>query len=189
MGLRILNRKGQMDRRLEIRTVVLVMVVTCVPTLATVLMIAASSEPDLAELNRVPQPEGAPAVLTWPELCRDRPHALNAAKAISTGGKVVGLGYMMENHRRVRSGELVSSFDLVPEAGNLLHPAHTFGDQMIEVQLSPGHEMPFASRRLVRVSGILRQRPGDPAADRALYILEESEVRLLERAEIRTYYK
>jgi hypothetical protein len=189
MASRILNRKGRMDRRLEIRTVVLVMVVTCVPALAAVLIIAASSEPDLAELDRVPQPEGAPAVLTWPELCRDRPHALNAAKAVSTGGKVVALGYMMENHRRVRSGDLVSSFDLLPEAGNLLHPAHRLGDQMIEVRLSRGHEMAFASRRLVRVSGILRQRPGDPAEDRALYILEESEAWLIQRADIGRYYK
>ena len=176
---KILNRKGDMDRRLEIRTLVLVMSLTCVPALAAVLLIVMSSEPDLAELDRVTQPDGASAVLIWPELCRDRPHTLNAAPAISTSGKVVVLGYMMDNHRRVRSGELVGSFTLLPEAGNLLHPAHRLGDQMIEVNLSHGHEMPFASRRLVRVSGILRQRPGDPAADRALYILDESEARLI----------
>jgi hypothetical protein len=62
MRFTILNRKGQMDRRLEIRTVVLVMIVTCAPALAAILLIAVSSEPDLAELNRVPQPDGAPAV-------------------------------------------------------------------------------------------------------------------------------
>ena len=177
-----------MDRRLEIRTVLLIMVATCVPALATVLIIAASSEPDLAELDRVPQPDGI-AVVTWPELCRDRPHALNTATATSIGARVLALGYMMDDHRPARAGQIVRAFLLLPEAGNLLHPAHRLGDQMIEVQLSAGHEIPFASRHLVRVSGILRQRSGDPSSERALYQFEDAYAQPIKRVEIGSYYK
>src|ERR1041384_5577011 len=112
----ILNRKGQMDPRLEIRTVVLVMIVTCAPALAAILLIAVSSEPELAELGRVPQPDGAAPVLTWPELSRDRPHALNAAAAVSAGASVVAVGYMMDYGPPVRAVECVRSFVLLPEA-------------------------------------------------------------------------
>jgi hypothetical protein len=178
-----------MDHRLEIRMIVLVMVVTCVPALAAVLMIAVSSEPDLTDLDRVPQPDGAPAVLTWPELSRDRKHGLNAAPAVAAGARVMALGYMMDDNRRVRNREPVRSFLLLPEAGNLLHPAHRIGDQMIEAHLASGHEEPFAARHLVQVSGILRLRPGRPAAEQALYVLDEADVRLIERADIGKYYK
>ena len=128
-------------------------------------------------------------MLTWPELCKDRPHALNASAAVSTGAKVVVLGYMMDDHRLLRTSELVSSFLLLPEAGNLLHPAHRLADQMIEVHLRAGREVAFSNRHLVRLSGVLRQRAGDPSAERALYILDDSEVELIQRAEIRKYYR
>ena len=178
-----------MDRRLEIRTVVLVIIVTCAPALAAILLIAFSSEPDLAELDRVPQPDGAPVVLTWPELSRDRPHALNAAAALSAGGRVVAVGYMMDKGRSVRAGELVRSFVLLPEAGNLLHPAHRIGDQMIEAHLADPEAMPFVDRRLLRVVGKLRVRRGAPGAESPLYVLEEADAQSIDRRAIRKYLK
>jgi hypothetical protein len=178
-----------MDRQLEIRTVMLVITVACAPALAAVLIMAASSVQDLTDLDRVAQPDGAPPVLTWSELCRDRPHALNAARAVSTSGMVVALGYMMDNDHRGRVDEGVSSFLLLPDRGNLLHPAHRLGDQMIEAHLVRGDEIPFASRRLVRVIGRLRLRRGDPAADRPLYVLEEAEAQPIDRTDIRKYLK
>ena len=96
---------------------------------------------------------------------------------------------MMDDHRLLRTSELVSSFLLLPEAGNLLHPAHRLADQMIEVHLRAGREVAFSNRHLVRLSGVLRQRAGDPSAERALYILDDSEVELIQRAEIRKYYR
>jgi hypothetical protein len=185
----ILNRKGQMDRRLEIRTVVLVTIVTCAPALAAVLLIAMSSEPDLAELGRVPQPDGAPVVLTWPELSRDRPHALNAAVAVSLGARVVAVGYMMDHGPSVRAGEMVRSFLLLPEAGNLLHPAHRISDQMIEAHLADPDGIPFAHRRLIRVVGKLRLRRGEPAAERPLYVLEEADAQPVDRPDIQKYLR
>jgi hypothetical protein len=185
----ILNRKGQMERRLEIRTVVLMMIVTCAPALAAILLIAVSSDPDLSELNRVPQPDGAPAVLTWPELSRDRPHALNAAVAVSAGARVVAVGYMMDYGPPVSAGEFVRSFVLLPEAGNLLHPAHTIGDQMIEAHLTHVDGIPFAPRKLIRVVGKLGLRRSERAAEHPLYVLEEADAQPIDRADIRKYLK
>ena len=178
-----------MDRRLEVRTILLVMMATCVPALAAVLLIATSSQPDLADLDRVPQPEGGPAILTWSELSRDRTHSLNAAPTLSAGTRVLVLGYMTDYGRPLRADELVHGFLLLPEAGNFLHPAHRAADQMIAVHLAAGHEVPFANRHLVLVTGTLRQQPGNPAGEQALFLLNEADARLIERGDVGNYYK
>jgi len=178
-----------MDRRLEIRTMLLAMIVTCVPALAAVLMVTVSSEPDLSELNAVRQPEGAPVVLTWPELSRKYPHALNAARGVSHGGKVTAIGYMMEDDARVKPGEPVSRFLLLPEAGNLLHAAHRFGDQMIEAHLADGSGTAFVRRRLLRLTGTLRSRRGGPASERPLYVMEQAQAEAIDRADVRRYLR
>jgi hypothetical protein len=69
-------------------------------------------------------------------ICRhDRPdfedhHTLTVAK-ISMGTKVRALGYMMDADQPVRDGERVRRFILLPDAGNVVHPAHRFGDETI----------------------------------------------------------
>jgi hypothetical protein len=53
----------------------------------------------------------------------------------------------------IGEGQWVQDFVLLPEAGNFLHPAHRFGDQMITVHLEPDTRVRFSSRALVWVGG------------------------------------
>ena len=84
------------------------------------------------------------------------------AEVVSSGSAARALGYMMDGSQPARNGELVHCFFLMPDAGSTIHPAHRFGDQMIEVRLVPGDTVRFNEGSLVWVSGTWRNIPGDP---------------------------
>ena len=159
------------------------------PALAAFLIIAATGGADLSDLDPQPQPADAPALLNWSDLYRERRHALKAGLRIWTGVTVQVIGYMVEGNRPVRAGAPAPSFVLLPEAGNLLHPAHTFGDQMVKVSLAAGSEMQFSPKALVLACGTLRILSGDPVGTEPLYVLEESQARIIDKTEIAKYFK
>jgi hypothetical protein len=78
---------------------------------------------------------------------------------------------------------------LLPEAGNLLHPAHRFGDQMIAVHLVPDARVRFSARALVWVRGTFRASAGDPAGAEPVYTLDRARVQPASKDEIRKYFK
>jgi len=105
------------------------------------------------------------------------------------GAPVQALGYLFESHRARSEGEWLQDFVLLPEAGNLFHPAHRLGDQMITVHLAPDARVRFSSRALVWVWGTFRASAGDPAGLKPLYTLELARVHPAGSEEIRQYFK
>jgi len=127
-------------------------------------------------------------VLNWSTLLRDHAHALDAGSPLFAGAPVQALGYMVESDHSDSEGEWVQNFVLLPEAGNLLHPAHRFGDQMITVHLSPDARVRFSSRALVWVWGTFGAFAGDPAGSKPLYSIDRARVQPTEREDIRKYF-
>ena len=145
-------------------------------------------EPDISDLSPVIARTGDYTILNWVELERRR-HSLQQGTGTFNGARLQALGYMMERDRPIPTGKSVREFVLLPDAGNLLHPAHRFGDQMIAVHLTMGHEVVFVPKGLVWAKGVLRASSGDPAGSTPLYDLDEATVVLASRAEIKQYFR
>ncbi len=159
---------------------VLVIAIACVPVLGTVLAIVSTTEPDLSELTPIRHPQGQNVLLNWFALRQGR---------FSAGAPVQALGYMVENDRPLHTGDPVRDFVLLPESGNILHPAHRIPDQMIEVRLREGEQIQFSSRSMVWVWGTLRASPEDPNGLQPLYQLDEARAKHADKSEISTYFK
>jgi hypothetical protein len=177
------------SRAHEIRTVVLIAALALVPAGGTVAVIALTSQPNLSEFNAVGNHVPGYSLLSWSKLLWDPRQALNAEAAALTGRPAEVLGYMMGGDRAPDKGRWVRAFVLLPEPGNLFHPAHRFGDQMIAVRLLDGTRFRFSPRTLVWVRGKLKAKSGDPAGNTPLYSLEEAYAQLAEKGEIWKYFK
>jgi hypothetical protein len=183
------KRKLSISRREEARTLLLIGAGITIPLAAAVLAISGTSRPDLSDLVPIGNSAENYVVLNWSNLLRDRPRALDAGSPLFGGAPVQALGYMVESDRAGRTGEWGRDFVLVPEAGNLLHPAHRFGDQMIAVHLAPDARAWFSFRALVWVRGTFRASAGDPAGSKPLYALDRARVQPTSKDEIRKYFK
>ena len=71
-------------------------------------------------------------------------------------------------------GASVEMFVLMPDAGQLLHPAHRHPDQMVEIW--PYRPAQFSFRSLVWVTGLLARTRGRWESDRALYSMTGAEI-------------
>ncbi len=160
-----------------------------IPGGGTVAVIALRSQPDLNELTPITNHTASFSLLGWESLLRDQRHALDAGSAVATGAAVEVLGYMMESRQTQEEGQRVQEFTLLPEAGNPIHPAHRFGDQMITVHLRDDSRVQFSHRALVWVSGELLMLAGDPVGDKPLYALEQARVQLADRREIGKHFR
>jgi hypothetical protein len=157
---RLTTRSQTVRRSEEIRFLLLLTAGLCVTALGTFIAIFSTAEVDISALTPVLPRTGDYVILNWAELERDRPKALRQGAAVFTGARVQALDYMMESERPIRTDELVREFILLPDVGNLLHPAHRFGDQMIAVHLHVGDEIEFVPRNPVWAIGILRASSG-----------------------------
>jgi hypothetical protein len=164
----------------RLRALVLVIVITCVPVLATLLAIVSTTEPDLSDLAPISQTPGQYVLLNWFALRQGH---------LSTESAIQALGYMVESDRSDHAGDWVRDFVLLPEAGNLLHPAHRIPDQMIAVRLREDEQIQFSPRSLVWVWGTFRASSGDPAGIQPLYHLDEARVKLADKSEIPKYFR
>jgi len=173
------KKKLPISRWDELRTLFLVIAVTVVPVAGTVLVVFASTQPNLSELTPIGNPQENYSLLNWSSLGRDSP----SNKAVQV------LGYMMDGDRPLREGEWVQDFVLLPEAGNLLHPAHRFEDQMIAVQLKNDSRVQFSPRLLVWVWGIFRESPGDPGGTAPLFTIEKARAGPADKSDIGKYFK
>ena len=183
------KRKLSISRREEVRTLLLIGVGITIPVAAALLAISATRRADLSDLVPICNSAGNYAVLDWSTLLREHPHALDGGSSPFAGATVQALGYMFEADHASGDGEWVHDFVLLPDAGNLLHPAHRFGDQMIAVHLSPEARVRFSSRALVWVQGTFRASAGDPAGAKPLYALEQARIKLANKEEIRKHFK
>lgn len=183
------KKKRTISLRENIRALVLVAVVVGVPILGTIYVTASTSEPDLSDLTPISQRADHYVVLNWSALLQDQAHALSTGLVIPSGAEVQALGYMMKSDRSTRNDQWVQDFLLLPEAGNLLHPAHRIRDQMISVHLEDGTRIQFAPRALVWVWGTFRASAGLGAGSEALYVIERARTRPTDRADIQKYFK
>lgn len=148
--------------------------------LGSLLAIVSTTEPDLSDLTPIRQTQGQYELLNWFSLRHGRFSARTSVQA---------LGYMVESGRSPHVADLVRNFILLPEAGNILHPAHRIPDEMIAVQLRGGEQIQFSPRRLVWVWGTFRVSPGDPAGIQPLYHLDNARATFADKSEIPKYYR
>jgi hypothetical protein len=173
------KKKRPITRWDELRTLFLIIGVTVVPVAATVLVVFTSTQSNLSTLTPIRNPQENYSLLNWSSLGRDHPR----------NKTVQVLGYMVDGDRPLRDGDWVKGFVLLPDAGNLLHPAHRFGDHMIAVHLENDARVQFSSRSLVWAWGIFRESPGDPGGSTPLYSVEQAGARPADKSEIAKYFK
>jgi hypothetical protein len=154
------KKKPTVSKRDSIRALILVAVVAGVPILGTIFVTASTSEPDLSDLTPITQRAGKYLVLDWSALLQNDPRVSKTATVIPAGAEVQALGYMMDGDRSIRKDQWVQDFVLLPEAGNLMHPAHRIRDQMIAVHLEPDTRIQFSPRALVWAWGNLQAAGG-----------------------------
>ena len=157
-----------------------VIVITCVPVLGTLLAIVSTTEADLSGLTPILRAPDGYALLNWFALRQGR---------ISSEASAQVLGYMVESDRPRHTGEWVRDFVLLPDAGNLLHPAHRIPDQMIAVRLREGEQIQFSPRSLVWVWGTFRALAADPAGNQPLYHLDEARVKRADKSDVAKYFR
>jgi hypothetical protein len=140
------KRKLSISRRDEVRTLLLIGAGITIPLAAAVFAISETGRPDLSDLVPIKNSAQNYVLLNWSTLLRDHPGSLVAGSSLFVGSPVQALGYMVESDHVNGKGEWARDFVLLPEAGNLLHPAHRFGDQMITVHLAPEARVLFSRR-------------------------------------------
>ena len=183
------KKRRTVSRSDSVRTLVLVAVIAGVPILGTIYVTASTSEPDLSDLTPISQRAGNYRVLNWPALLQDQAHGLNTGTLIASGEEVQVLGYMLGSDRSTNKDQWVQDFVLLPEAGNLMHPAHRIRDQMIAVHLEEGTRIQFSPRALVWVWGNLQASAGLGSRSEALYVIERARTKPADRADIQRYFE
>ena len=143
------------------------------------ILVAIDIRADLSELKPAEQMDDQGAVpVGWPELAGQQPLTTVSAAHRDGARRVRMIGYMMDIWGPPHEGASMDAFVLLPEAGQLLHPAHRIPNQMVEVW--PGHPAVFHYRELVWVSGILNRTVGStggsPGNERAAYALSNADV-------------
>jgi hypothetical protein len=180
VAARVSAKELRVSRSKGLQAFIGVIVITCVPVLGTLLAIVSTTEPDLSELVPIRQPPGGYVLLNWFALRQGR---------FSPAESVQALGYMLESDQSAHTGDWVRNFVLLPDAGNLLHPAHRIPDQMIAVRLREGEQIQFSPRSLVWVWGTFRASAADPAGVRPLYHFDEARVKRADKSEISKYFR
>jgi hypothetical protein len=143
--------------------------------------------PDLFDLTpRFSDLDGY-ALIAWHELERSRGALRSGGIPRGTAARV--LGYMTRGAQPIRDGQLVPFFVVLPDAGTPLHPAHRFGDQMIEVRLRPGDTVHFSEGNLIWVLGTWALLPGDPSGPTPLYALVNAKITAAEKSDISKYFR
>ena len=180
-------RQHDVSTRRASRTLIILVTAILLPVIAMVVLNTKTIEPDLFDLTPIVSRLDQQVVLAWAEL--ERPKNALKADQPSSGTRIRALGYMMEGARPAEDGERVQRFVLLPDAGSSVHPAHRFGDQMIDVQLKAGNEVRFCARSLVWVWGTLRTLHGDPFGHDPLYVLENARTEPANKADIQKYFR
>lgn len=184
------KKRATVSRGDSIRILVLVTVVAGVPILGTIFVTTSTSEPDLSEVAPINDRVGSYVVLNWSALMQDHPLDLrNARLGLAAGTDVQALGYMFDGERPTSKGEWVREFILLPEAGNLVHPAHRIRDQMIAVHVEDGKGIQFSPGALTWVWGSFGVSSEPSVRSKPLYTLERARAKPADRADIQRYFK
>jgi hypothetical protein len=150
------------------------------PVLLAYILVAADMRPDLSDLRPVRSlQDSSLALIGWPDLPLRAP--------TNPSLRVRMLGYMMDGYRSSPDGTTVNMFILMPEAGQLFHPAHRVPDQMVEIWLTS--PVTFRDRSLVWVSGVLWRTTAPAKSNRAGYAIKEANVEPASDSDIALWFR
>jgi len=181
------RRKEQALSRNALKSIVLPLIMVCLACAFPALFMMRRAGPDLFDFTpKSPRLDGY-TLVAWCDL--ERGHGALKEGGPSAGSPTRVLGYMMDGDKPVRDGTHVNRFVLLPDAGSAVHPAHRFGDQMIDVQLRPGSSIVFKGSSLVWAFGTWKVLSGNPAGDRPLYQLQDAEVENADKTDIPKYFR
>src|ERR1035438_7857287 len=124
------TRRHEVLSRRAARTLIGLVALIFLPIIPIGIVITQRAGPDLFDLAPLVSHSDQYLILAWPDLERGR-NALHTG-ATSSGASIRALGYMMDGGQPVRDGERVQNFVLLPDAGDSVHPAHRFGDPIIQ---------------------------------------------------------
>jgi len=168
------------------------------PLILAFILVAADMRSDLSELiPREALADQSAALIGWADLEIPEGRSVSLEqRRWQPQRRVRMLGYMMEGyasdgtsdgHKPARDGAPVEMFILLPEAGQILHPAHHVPDQMVEIWPKRPTQLRF--RSLVWATGILARKPGRREGDKALYAMTDSDVKPTVQSDITLWFK
>lgn len=147
------------------------------PLFLAYILVALDIRSDLSGLNPARQANDEGSIpVGWPELERD-----------GAQGRVRMIGYMMEGYQPAPDGAPVDMFILLPEAGQLLHPAQRIPNQMVEVR--PRRPVLLRRRELVWAVGTLNRTAGKPAEEKAAWAMSDAEVDAAAQRDIGKWFR
>jgi hypothetical protein len=178
VGARVIRKPDTSARkRKEILTLWAIIAAIGFPLFLAYILVAVDMRSDLSELNPVKQVDDeGPIPVGWPDLERD-----------GAQGRVRMIGYMMDGYQPSSDGTPVDMFILLPEAGQFLHPAHRFPNQMVEVR--PRHPVAFRRRELVWAVGTLNRTTGKPDDDKAAWAMGDADVQAAAQRDIARWFR
>jgi hypothetical protein len=152
------------------------------PLILAFILVGADMRSDLSDLiPREALPDQSAVLIGWSDLQIPEGRSVSLEQMRSESQRRVRmLGYMMDGyadpgHKPSPDNAPVRMFVLLPEAGQILHPAHRICDQMVEIWLA--QSAPFKYRSLVWATGELARAHGHRGADQALYLMTAAELK------------
>ena len=151
------------------------MAVIAFPALLASILVGIDIRTDLSGLrSSAPFDDKGVPLVSWPELNKQTAHPARM------------IGYMMDASTPAMDGARVDVFILLPEAGQLLHPAHRNPDQMVEVRTAS--PVVFQSRQLVWVSGMLTRTIGERGSGGAAWAMTAAGISQASQADIAVWF-
>ncbi len=195
MGARLIRNHGLSPsrRKQEVRALAIIICAVVLPLILAFLLVAADMRSDLSDLIPAEAlPDNTATLIGWSDLEIPENRSLSLEQTRwQPQRRVRMLGYMMDGyadgHKPAPDGAPVSMFILLPEAGQLLHPAHRIPDQMVEIR--PVQPALFRFRSLVWVEGALSGTPGRRNPDKALYSMNAAVVQPAFQSDITLWFK
>jgi hypothetical protein len=198
VGARLIKKRGAANntarRKEEFRAIVMIICAIVLPLVLAFILVAADMRSDLSDLiPREALPDQSAALIGWADLEIPEGRSVSLEQRRWQPKRRVRMlgyamdGYTVDGHKPARDGASVEMFVLLPEAGQILHPAHRIPDQMVEIW--PAHPTQFKFRSLVWATGVLARKQGRREADKALYAMTDSEVKPAAQSDITLWFK
>ena len=188
------NHVSAARRREESKALALIVSAIVLPLILAFILVAADMRSDLSDLIPAEAlPDHSASLIGWPDLEIRRGRSASLEQTCwQPGRRVRMLGYMMDGYtprenRPAQDGVPIGAFVLLPDAGQLLHPAHHDPDQMVEVRLAETAQLKY--RSLVWATGKLARTMGGRDTGHALYAMTEADTKPAVQSDITLWFK
>lgn len=181
-------------RKEEVRALATIVCAVVLPLILAFLLVAADMRTDLSDLlPREALPDPTTVLIGWGDLEIPEGRSVSLEQTRwQPQRRVRMLGYMMDGYsmggqKPSPEGAPIGMFILLPDAGQILHPAHRIPDQMVEIW--PAHAVPFRYRSLVWATGLLARTRTRRETDKALYAMADADVKPAVQSDITLWFK